>query len=195
MLSCPSHFFFFFFDIAFPCCFCAGHPRGIYGRGVGENAHNEAKVEVNLRTETSKALGAAKQKNKELIAKLTAEKREKMCIKASLKNTQDQAQKQRKKLHYAEIKLATAKQQVANLKAELGKAKEVGWMAKEAVKAAEQGSYDLGVQETKVHLVEELVEVCRDYCQEVWAETLNWAGVPAASEWRKDENIYYPPDI
>ena len=44
-------------------------------------------------------------------------------------------------------------------------------------------------------MAEELVEVYRDYCQEVWAKALNLAGVPTASEWRKAENIYYPVDI
>ena len=47
------------------------------------------------------------------------------------------------------------------------------------------------MQETEVRLV----EVCRDYCQEVWAEVFNLAGVLAAWKWRKAENIYYPPDI
>ena len=40
-----------------------------------------------------------------------------------------------------------------------------------------------------------MVEVCRDYYQEVWIEALNLARVPVASEWRKAKNIYYPPDI
>ena len=67
--------------------------------------------------------------------------------------------------------------------------------AKEAVEALKHASYDLKVQETKVHLVNELAEVCRDYCQEVWMEAFNLAGVPATSEWRKAENIFYPADI
>ena len=37
-------------------------------------------------------------------------------------------------------------------------------MAKEAAKALEQASYDLGVQEIEVRLAEELTEVHRDYC-------------------------------
>ena len=51
------------------------------------------------------------------------------------------------------------------------------------------------MQEIKICLAEELVEVCRDYYQEVWIEALNLAGVPVASEWRKAKNVYYPPDI
>ena len=68
-------------------------------------------------------------------------------------------------------------------------------MAKEAAKALEQASYDLGVQETEVRLAKELAEVCRDHLQEVWAEALNLVGIPVAFEWRKAENIHYPTDI
>ena len=52
-----------------------------------------------------------------------------------------------------------------------------------------------GVQETKIRLAEELVEVCRDYCKKVWVEMLNQARVPATSEWRNAENVFYPEDI
>ena len=64
--------------------------------------------------------------------------------------------------------------------------------AKEAAEALEQAFYDCGVQETEIRLAEELVEVCRDYYKEVWAEALNRARVLAASEWRSVENIFYP---
>ena len=102
-----------------------------------KDARNETKVEANLRVETSKAPNVTKQKNQKLSAKLTTEERERRSTEASLKNAQDQAEEQRKKLHYAKIKLATAKQQVVDLKAELGKAKEVARTAKEATKASE----------------------------------------------------------
>ena len=68
-------------------------------------------------------------------------------------------------------------------------------MAKEAAKASKQASYELGVQETEVRLVDELAEVCTDYYKEVWLKALNLAGVPIASEWREARNVYYPPDI
>ena len=29
----------------------------------------------------------------------------------------------------------------------------------------------------------------------MWLEALNLVGVPVASEWRKAENVYYPPNI
>lgn len=159
------------------------------------DAHNEARVKANLRVETSKALGAAEQKNQELTVKLTTEERERRSAEADLKNAQDQAEEQCKKLHYTEIELAMAKQQVADLKVELEKAKKAARIAKEAAEAKEQKSYNLKVQETEVFLAEELAKVCRKYFQEVWTEALNLASVPAASEWQRVENIYYPPDI
>ena len=103
-----------------------------------KNAQNEAKVEANLYAKTSKALGVAEHKNKDLTAKLIAEEREQKCAEAGLKNAQDQVEEQRKRLHYAEIELATPKQQNLGLKANLEKAKEVA-------EASEQASYDRGV--------------------------------------------------
>ena len=104
--------------------------------------------------------------------------------KAGLKNAQNQAKDQCKKLYHTKIKLAIEKQQVLELKAELQK-------AKEATEALEQVFYDCGVQETEI----QLTEVCRDYYKEVWGKALNWAEVPTASEWRNAENIFYPKDI
>ena len=40
-----------------------------------------------------------------------------------------------------------------------------------------------------------MAEVYRDYCYEVWTVALNLVGVPIASEWRRTENVYYPPDL
>ena len=37
--------------------------------------------------------------------------------------------------------------------------------------------------------------VCRDYCAEVWAKSLNWARVPVDFELREAENIYFSKDI
>ena len=62
-------------------------------------------------------------------------------------------------LYYTEIKLATEKQQVLELKAELQRAKEATQMAKEAAEALQQASYDRGVQEIEIWLAEELAEV------------------------------------
>ena len=85
-----------------------------------------------------------------------------------------------------------AKQEVMGLKAKLEKSKEV---ARVAADASKKKFYDLRVQETEAHLTEESAEVCRDYYQEVWTEALDLARVLAALEWRRAENVYYPPDL
>ena len=58
-----------------------------------------------------------------LSAKLTAEEKERRSTKAGLKNAQDQAKEECKKLQYVEIELVMAK--------------EVAWTAQEVVKASE----------------------------------------------------------
>ena len=63
-----------------------------------------------------------------------------------------------------EIDLATQKQLVIDLKVELQKVKEEAQLAKEAAEAEKKALYQLGVEETQVRLAEELLEVCRDYC-------------------------------
>ena len=51
-----------------------------------KEARNDVKNKVYLRLETEKALGAAKEENKELLSKLTAEKKERKSAEAGLKN-------------------------------------------------------------------------------------------------------------
>ena len=68
-------------------------------------------------------------------------------------------------MYHTEIELATTKQQVLELSADLEKAKAAAWMAEEAAEALKQASYELGVYETEVQLADELAEVCKDYCK------------------------------
>lgn len=75
------------------------------------------------------------------------------------------------------------------------KAKEAAQATKEVAEASAQTAYNRGVDETEIRLVDELAKVCRDYYKEVWIEALNLVGVLATSEWRKEENIFYPQDI
>jgi len=103
-------------------------------------------------------------------------------VEAGLQNAQDQAKDQCKKLYHTEIELATQKQMVLELKAELQRFKEAAWTTKEVAKALEQAFYECRVQEAEVRLADELAEVCSDYCKEVWAEALNRVGVPTISE-------------
>ena len=101
---------------------------------------NEVRVEANLHAKANRALGVSKQKNKELASKLVAKERAHLSAEADLKNIKNQAKDQHKKLHLIEIELATQKQLVLDLKAELQKAKEVAQVAKEVSEVAETAS-------------------------------------------------------
>ena len=68
-------------------------------------------------------------------------------------------------------------------------------MAREAAKVAKEVAYEHGGEETKRRLAEEVAEVCRDYCTESWTEVLNCPGVPADSELRKAESVFFPKHI
>ena len=101
----------------------------------------------------------------------------------------------RQKLHIIEINPFTEKQFVLDLKAELQKAKDVAWVAREAAEAVVKTSYERGVRDTETRLAEEVAVVCRDYCTESWGIAMDWAGVPTDSKLRRAENIFSLEDI
>ena len=43
--------------------------------------------------------------------------------------------------------------------------------------------------------MEELSVVCREYCGISWGKAIDAAGVPANSDLRRPEKIYYDPEI
>ena len=114
---------------------------------------------------------------------------------AGLKTTTQQAEDMRKQLHMSEINLATEKQMVSDLKAELSKAKEAARLAREAAEAAVAASYKRGVADTETKLTKEVATVCRDYIAMSWGVALDRAAVPADSNLWKIKNIFFPEDI
>ena len=68
-------------------------------------------------------------------------------------------------------------------------------MAKEVAKAAEAVAYECGVVETEARLTVEVTVVYRDYYVETYYNALNWARVPADSDLRRADKVYYPEDI
>ena len=101
----------------------------------------------------------------------------------------------RQQLHLSEINLATEKQMVLDLKAELSKTKEEARLAREAAEAAVATSYERGVADTEARLTDEVAVVCRDYITMSWGVALDRATVPVDSDLRKIENIFFPKDI
>ena len=65
----------------------------------------------------------------------------------------------------------------------------------ETTKAAEAATYERGVVETETRLTAEVTVVCRDYCAETYRNALDRVGVPANSDLRKANKVYYPEDI
>ena len=68
-------------------------------------------------------------------------------------------------------------------------------MANEATEAAMNTSYDRRVADMETRLAEEVAVVCRDYISESWGVAMDRVGVPADSELRRLENIFFPEDI
>ena len=89
----------------------------------------------------------------------------------------------------------TEKQAVSDLKTELVKVKDEARLAREAAEKAVATSYDHGVRDTEVRLTEEVAAVCRDYITMSWGVALDRAVVPADSDLRKVETIFFPEDI
>ena len=114
---------------------------------------------------------------------------------AGLKTTERQFEEVRKELHYSEINLTTEKQMVTELREELRKAREAAQLLKEATEAEKQAAYALGVQETQSRLTQEFFAVARDYCNITWGKALDVTGIPADSNLRQPESIYYDSDI
>ena len=68
-------------------------------------------------------------------------------------------------------------------------------MAQEAAIAAETSAYERGVLETERRLTAEVTVVCREYCAETYNQALNRAGIPADSDLRRTDEVYYPEDL
>ena len=89
----------------------------------------------------------------------------------------------------------TEQQAVATLKVKLARTKEEARLAREPAEKAVAASYDRGVRDTEVRLTEEVATVCRDYITMSWGVALDRAAVPADSDLRKAENIFFLEDI
>ena len=88
-----------------------------------KDARNQVKAEAYSRVKVEKSL-ALKQEKVELSDKLVEVKRARLSAEVGLKIAERQAEDQRQQFHITEIDLATQKQLVMDLKAELQKVKE-----------------------------------------------------------------------
>ena len=68
-------------------------------------------------------------------------------------------------------------------------------MVQDTAKAAEATACECGVLETEARLIAEVTVVCRDYCAKTYFQALDLAGIPADSNLRRADQVYYPEDI
>ena len=159
------------------------------------NAHNKFDAEAQSQCKVEKALGIANHEKMLLAEKFKAAESACQSAKVGLKTAEAQAEDQRKQLYTTQINLATEKAVVLDLKAELQKSQEALKVAQEAAKATEAATYERGVLEMEARLIAEVTVVCRDYCVETYYQALDRAGVPADSDLRRADQIYYLEDI
>ena len=160
-----------------------------------KKAREDLNTEVQSHFAAEKATGILRLEKDHLNKEIKEALKARDNAEAGLKTTTKQAENLCQQLHQSEINLATEKQMVSDLKAELSKAKEVARMAREVAEVMVATSYERGVTDTKAKLTEKVVVVCRDYITMSWGVALDRAAVPAKSDLRKIENIFFPEDI
>ena len=160
-----------------------------------KKAHEDLNTEVQSRLAAERATSVLRLEKDRLSKEIKEALKARDNAEAGLKTTTKQAEDLRQQLHQSEINLVTEKQMVSDLKAELLKAKEAARVAREAAEAAMVTSYERGVTDTEARLTEEVATVCRDYITVSWEVAMDRAAVPADSDLRKVENIFFLEDI
>ncbi|XP_065623234.1 uncharacterized protein LOC136064847 [Quercus suber] len=147
---------------------------------------------------------------------LTAVTRERDNALSDFEGAQTQANEQTRRLGQAEEQLQIARDLIADLQAKAAKAEKsqrgAEWardqalwakdeaencrkLAERAKKKAESAAYADGMASVEAAYKAQVPGVCRRYCSQVWPEALKQAGVEAASDLWKAENVYFPPAI
>ena len=160
-----------------------------------KNSREELNAEVQSRLAVEKAASAFKLEKERLNKEIKEAYKAWDSAEVGLKTTTKQAEDMRQQLHLSEINLVTKKQMVSNLKAQLLQAKKAARLAREAAEAAMAASYECGVADTEARQIKEVAGVCRDYVTESWGVAMDGAAVPADSDLRRIENIFFPEDI
>ena len=160
-----------------------------------KSSREELNTEVQSCLAAEKAAGALRLEKERLGKEIKKAFKARDSAEVDLKTTTKQAEDIRQQLHLSEINLATEKQMVSDLKAQLLQAKEAARLAREAAEAAMAASYERGVANTEARLTEEVVAVCRDYITMSWGVALDRVAIPTDSDLRKIENIFFPKHI
>ena len=160
-----------------------------------QSATTNLNAEIQNRYDIEKALGTANHEKTQLAEKLKVAKNGRKSAEAGLKSSEAQAEDQNKELYMTQLNLATEKAAVLDLQAKLKKAEKALKVAQEAATATETLAYERRVQETETRLTAEVTAVCREYCAETYSQALDWAGIPADSNLRRTDQVYYPENL
>ena len=152
-------------------------------------------IEVQSCLTTKKATSVLRLEKDRLNKEIKEALKARDSAEAGLKTTTKQAEDMCQQLHLSEINLAIEKQMVLDLKVELLKTKEAACLAREAAEATVAASYEHEMADTEARLTEEVATVCKDYLTMSWGVALDRATIPADSDLRKSENIFFPEDI
>ena len=158
------------------------------------SATNSFNAAIQNLHDVKKALGTANHKKTQLAEKLKVAKNEWKSAKAGLKSAEAQAEDQCKEFYTTQLNLATKKAAILDLQSKLQRAEKALKVAQEAFIAAETSAYERGALETKTRLTAEVTAICREYCAETYNQALDWAGIPADSDLRRTDQVYYPED-
>ena len=112
-----------------------------------------------------------------------------------MKSVEVQVEDQRKELYTTQLNLATEKVAVLDLQSKLLKAEEALKVAQEAAIAAKTLAYEREVLETETRLTAEVTAVYREYCAETYSQALDRTGIPANSNLKRANQVYYPEDL
>jgi len=138
-----------------------------------KNSREEVNAKVQSWLAVEKAIGVLRLEKESLSEKVKEAIKARDSTEAGLKTTTRQAKDMHQQLHLTEINLATKKQSVLDLKAQLLQVKEAARVAREAAEAAMAASYERGVKDTEARLIEEVAVVYRDYCTESWGVAMD----------------------
>ena len=158
------------------------------------SATNSLNAKIQNRHDVEKALGTANHEKTQLAEKLKVAENGRKSAEAGLKSAEAQAEDQCKELYTTQLNLATEKAAVLNLQSKLQR-DEVLKVAQEATIAAETSAYERGVLEMETRLTAEVTAICREYCAETYNQALDRAGIPANSNLRRTNQVYYLEDL
>ena len=159
------------------------------------SANNSLNAKIQNQHDVEKALGTANHEKTQLAEKLKVAENGRKNAEAGLKSAKVQVEDQRKELYTTQLNLATEKAAVLDLQSKLLRAEEALKVAQEAAIATKTLAYERGVLATETRLTAKVIAVYREYCAETYNQALDWTRIPADSNLKRTDQVYYPEDL